>query len=149
MNRLQGNLSESRHYSKPAFPPSIDENDTLFVLDPSERDWTEDFSHENGNYKNKCCECGLMFNGHKRRVICKKCAEPNWIELSKKKRPEDTKDNKAWGLVERVINKSSNDFNSGKQSGKTELAGDLAKILEDKGFIAFDDIVRCLNKGNL
>lgn len=62
----------------------------------SERDWQEDLSHENGNYTNKCIECGLFFWGHKRRVICKKCATPDWIELSKRKRPEDTKDNKAW-----------------------------------------------------
>ena len=56
-----------------------------FVIDPSDRDWREDFSHENGNYSNKCIECGLMFNGHKRRVICKKCSTPDWLELSKRK----------------------------------------------------------------
>jgi|SRR6478609_1341506 len=61
-----------------------------------ERNWEEDFSHENGNYINTCIECKLAFMGHKRRVICKKCATPNWIELAKKKPPEDTKDNKAW-----------------------------------------------------
>lgn len=38
------------------------------------RDWTEDFSHENGNYMNRCVECGELFNGHKRRVVCKACA---------------------------------------------------------------------------
>ena len=38
-----------------------------------ERDWIEDFPHENGNYINECCECGCKFFGHKRRVICKLC----------------------------------------------------------------------------
>jgi len=36
--------------------------------------WPEDFAHENGNYDNKCCHCGRIFRGHKRRVTCKVCA---------------------------------------------------------------------------
>lgn len=39
------------------------------------RNWTEDFTHENGNYTNKCSICTEYFLGHKRRVVCKKCAE--------------------------------------------------------------------------
>lgn len=42
----------------------------------SERDWTEDFPHENGNYLCKCCHCGQTFWGYKRRVACKVCAAP-------------------------------------------------------------------------
>ena len=38
------------------------------------RNWSEDFSHENGNYFCRCIECKKMFIGHKRRVICKVCA---------------------------------------------------------------------------
>lgn len=38
------------------------------------RNWTEDFSHENGNYTNHCCKCHNTFTGHKRRVICKVCS---------------------------------------------------------------------------
>jgi predicted phosphodiesterase len=38
-----------------------------------ERNWPEDFNHENGNYQNKCCCCDNLFMGHKRRPICKKC----------------------------------------------------------------------------
>lgn len=38
------------------------------------RDWTEDESHENGQYYCTCIECGERFIGHKRRVICKTCA---------------------------------------------------------------------------
>ena len=40
-----------------------------------ERSWPEDYKHENGNYQNSCCECGRMFNGYKRRVMCKVCSE--------------------------------------------------------------------------
>jgi hypothetical protein len=36
-------------------------------------DWPEDFTHENGNYLNKCCYCETTFKGHKRRVVCKVC----------------------------------------------------------------------------
>jgi hypothetical protein len=41
---------------------------------PSERDWTEDFPHENGNYMCRCCVCKRLFAGHKRRVVCKTCS---------------------------------------------------------------------------
>lgn len=37
------------------------------------RNWTEDFTHENGNYMNTCVYCKNEFKGHKRRVICKIC----------------------------------------------------------------------------
>lgn len=37
-------------------------------------DWPEDFTHENGNYMCKCCHCGSMLYGHKRRVSCKVCS---------------------------------------------------------------------------
>jgi hypothetical protein len=38
------------------------------------RDWDEDFNHENGNYQCHCGVCGNYFIGHKRRVRCKVCA---------------------------------------------------------------------------
>src|ERR1700759_4156825 len=40
----------------------------------TERDWTEDFSHENGKYICHCVECKQKFMGHKRRAVCKQCA---------------------------------------------------------------------------
>lgn len=40
----------------------------------SERDWKEDFSHENGKYSNYCHACTKYFMGHKRRICCKKCS---------------------------------------------------------------------------
>lgn len=42
---------------------------------PTGRDWTGDRGHENGNYQCRCCICGEMFIGHKRRVTCKLCAD--------------------------------------------------------------------------
>jgi hypothetical protein len=38
-------------------------------------DWTEDAGHENGNYQNKCLNCGCTFVGLKRRVLCRVCHE--------------------------------------------------------------------------
>lgn len=39
----------------------------------SDRDWPEDFYHENGNYTNKCFYCERSFFGDKRRIVCRKC----------------------------------------------------------------------------
>lgn len=39
----------------------------------SDRDWTEDFTHENGNYVSECSGCGKAFWGHKRRRVCREC----------------------------------------------------------------------------
>lgn len=39
------------------------------------KDWTEDFSHENGYYINTCSVCKSKFMGHKRRPLCKECYE--------------------------------------------------------------------------
>jgi len=40
-----------------------------------ERSFPEDASAENGNYFNNCCNCGRIFIGYKRRVICKVCTQ--------------------------------------------------------------------------
>lgn len=54
---------------------ALDLGQTLRAAGPdAQRDWTEDFPHENGRYQCHCVECGLMFYGHKRRHICKLCA---------------------------------------------------------------------------
>lgn len=42
----------------------------------SDRDWKDDFDHENGFYQNLCARCGLAFFGHKLRTICKSCVYP-------------------------------------------------------------------------
>ena len=44
-------------------------------------DWTDDFSHENGNYENRCVRCDSTFYGHKRRLVCKKCYESALVKL--------------------------------------------------------------------
>lgn len=40
----------------------------------SAKDWPEDFSDENGNYQCQCIYCAGYFVGHKRRFMCKECA---------------------------------------------------------------------------
>jgi hypothetical protein len=47
---------------------------------PSPRDWPEDFAHENGCYLHICCHCHERFTGHKRRVVCKACADAGATE---------------------------------------------------------------------
>lgn len=44
------------------------------MIENSERDWYEDFAHENGNYAGHCGLCRRPFYGHKRRVVCRACA---------------------------------------------------------------------------
>jgi hypothetical protein len=44
--------------------------------EPTPRDWPEDWSHENGRYLCLCVNCETQFYGHKRRVVCKVCAQP-------------------------------------------------------------------------
>lgn len=40
----------------------------------ADRSWLGDALHENGRYSCCCCECGRMFIGHKRRVVCRVCS---------------------------------------------------------------------------
>ena len=43
-------------------------------LEPrTERDWVADFPNENGNYQNKCEQCGETFIGYRGRAICFDC----------------------------------------------------------------------------
>ena len=49
-------------------------NETPNPLSDPERDWSEDFKLENGNYTCNCIKCGHDFVGYKRRCICKKCS---------------------------------------------------------------------------
>lgn len=43
----------------------------------SPRNWTEDFTDENGCYENRCVYCKKCFLGYKRRVVCKLCETTN------------------------------------------------------------------------
>lgn len=47
-----------------------------FNYKASDRDWPDDFAHENGNYFNQCFVCKETFRGYKRRIVCKKCCGP-------------------------------------------------------------------------
>jgi len=47
-----------------------------------ERNWPEDYLHENGCYQNKCKICGSFFLGHKRRPVCKVCFNAASADIS-------------------------------------------------------------------
>ena len=49
--------------------------ETYMSLKPqhTDRDFTEDFVHENGLYECACTQCRSKFYGHKRRLTCKTC----------------------------------------------------------------------------
>jgi len=55
------------------------EEKIIMRSDNPECDWTEDFEHENGNYQNHCHKCKALFFGHKRRIVCKKCASHQFL----------------------------------------------------------------------
>src|SRR5690242_8574154 len=46
----------------------------------SDRDWLEDFEHENGQYQCICVMCGKSFIGHKRRTCCEICTPKQKIK---------------------------------------------------------------------
>lgn len=47
------------------------------------KDWTEDFSQENGNYRNDCVKCNSLFTGNKHRMFCKECYLENMAMVEK------------------------------------------------------------------
>lgn len=70
---------ESKLFHYPVLGETIDEalkrrKEFEAILTPiSEKDWTEDVSMKNGNYKNLCRKCQGVFVCHKKRLICKVC----------------------------------------------------------------------------
>lgn len=53
------------------------EDANILAILRAARDWPQDAGHENGRYTCQCVECGLIFTGHKRRVVCRSCAVPS------------------------------------------------------------------------
>lgn len=59
----------------------------------SAHSWPEDFGGENGNYQNECVTCKALFIGHKRRLVCRLCAEEarkRWEAMTEEERQEST-----------------------------------------------------------
>ena len=52
------------------------------------KDWTEDFTHENGMYQNRCRTCNELFLGHKRRLICKECPTQELVNVDQRVMPK-------------------------------------------------------------
>jgi hypothetical protein len=77
------------HATAPGTPPAVGmdsgasaadggQGGALRASDEAESgDWPEDSGHENGDYENRCVQCGRTFTGHKRRVVCRVCAKPD------------------------------------------------------------------------
>lgn len=63
-----------------------------------EKDWPEDFDHENGMYYCRCIHCKDLFIGYKRRAVCKLCSDTSVVE---KPDPKDVK----IGRLQRKIEK--------------------------------------------
>ena len=53
------------------------------TIKQDERNYTEEFNHENGMYANICTECNNQFIGHKRRIVCKVCAK-GWVKVKER-----------------------------------------------------------------
>jgi hypothetical protein len=47
----------------------------------SNRNWKDDFDHENGRYVNECMFCHKPFMGYKRRVVCFECNDKTKDEI--------------------------------------------------------------------
>ena len=54
---------------------------SLFQYEYSAFDFPEDSEEENGNYENRCMECGNLFIGNKHRYLCKKCDDKVMKEI--------------------------------------------------------------------
>lgn len=54
------------------------------------KDWVEDFEHENGQYQNMCLGCSAIFLGHKRRHFCKQCADDHILKYNEMTDEEKT-----------------------------------------------------------
>lgn len=70
---LQKKASEMTDEQKKNIAWEMLEVDWFDYLEEELSNWTEDFTHENGNYMNVCIFCKNEFKGHKRRVVCKVC----------------------------------------------------------------------------
>lgn len=80
------------------------------MIPKTSKDWTEDFTHENGNYINTCVDCRESFWGHKRRVVCKECNSPriftreDIINALHKAELKHNKDySKIWAIMEDAL----------------------------------------------
>lgn len=83
------------NYLKQTYPTGIPSQQA------GNRNWTEDFTHENGNYQNICIKCNHEFIGYKRRQVCKVCSTESKEAVEAKNPQNCSHDNKSkrhgWG----------------------------------------------------
>ena len=70
-----------------------------------EKDWPEDFSHENGMYYCRCVHCKEQFIGYKRRVVCRECDSAKLPHMSNTNNPVDFPEQPAYDVVIDVLQK--------------------------------------------
>lgn len=58
---------------------SIDPN-KWYIMPDEPQNWVSDRDHENGNYQHTCIFCKRAFMGHKRRCVCRICADESFTE---------------------------------------------------------------------
>jgi hypothetical protein len=106
---------------------------------PNTKDWVEDFAHENGNYQNKCCRCGEMFMGHKRRVVCKECMEGK-LNITEYSTPEEIADQVSDRLMD-VVKKSFEKTANEEAWCCVDCGARL--ILKSSCFVSDPSVLRC------
>lgn len=122
--------------------------------------WPEDFPDDNGNYMNICVNCEQPFLGHKRRSICKICADVSrekWATMDDDQKLEVTKKQeaeiKAWidgrqHLWSTATASKATRVNAHRAvlAGVSAVIKDMRKIRKlRKAGVADPDIARALN----
>lgn len=122
-----------RRYAEPAKTPAPQPTNNLAVK-PSNRDWPEDFTYENGRYENICCKCGLHFNGYKRRVACKICSSA----------PQPTADQKTYiNTLRAYCAEISNVGERGNAAMKIDPLRFQAAVAAMSGQVEFEGLEGC------
>lgn len=89
--------------------------------------WQEDYGHENGQYQNKCFSCSRVFQGHKRRAMCKECAslasERKADELNLKDNTEISMSDSHWPEPTKGFLFKRNDLVNHYKGGKYAIMG--------------------------
>jgi hypothetical protein len=106
------------------------------------RSWPEDFEHENGNYCCKCCQCGKMFTGHKRRVVCRVCATKAKVQSKPTRiQTQDAYRNFQLQPVAQHVSRHLTHQQSYNENIIPETLGRLVQLMADRGHISAEEIL--------
>lgn len=96
------------------------------VVTTGERDFPEDFHHENGCYQNRCIDCKQLFLGYKRRLVCKVCEAANLNTQKVMNDAIDARMDKSLDRLEEIIEKAESKIEQvmmGEADKLAQLAG--------------------------